>query len=73
MTPTYSPHESEASDAFYIHQVGICVEFVALGKSPNIVRKNPIPHFHSVLEKKSLTLIDGYPKPLLAGSTSFFY
>ena len=73
MTPTYCPLECEASDPLYIRHMGIHVDFDKLGMPPSSDQQNPISHFHSVKEKKNLSVILWYPKPLLPGSTSFFY
>ena len=73
MTPTYCPLECEASDPLYIRHMGINVDFDELGMPPSSDQQNPISHFHSVKGKKSSTVILWYSKPLLTGSTSFFY
>ena len=63
----------EASDALYIQHMGIHVYFVELGYSKSSVQRNQAAHFYLVEEMNHPTAIPSYPKPLLAGSTSFFY
>ena len=50
----YDPYlrflKCEASDALYIQQMGIHVDFDSLGKSKSSVRKNTVAHFYSVEE-----------------------
>jgi len=63
----------EASDGLYIQHMGIHVYFVELGYSKSSVQRNQAAHFYLVEEMNHPTAIPSYPKPLLAGSTSFFY
>ena len=50
----YDPYlrflKCEASDALYIQQMGIHVDFDSLGKSRSSVRKNTVAHFYSFEE-----------------------
>ena len=71
--PYLSAHELEANDALNIQHTSIDVDFDALGNSRSSVRTNPVAHFRLVKEKDFSTAIVFYPKPLLVGSTSFFY